>query len=64
MPKLNTIEEVLAFLLSEIAKEERGLRDISGPSGMRNSQASAMGLARNSVRQELVEMLSDESEGR
>jgi hypothetical protein len=43
---------------AEIEKERLGLMDISGPTGMRNSQASALGLARNSMRAEFLAHLA------
>ncbi len=49
-----TVEE---FILSEIERERQWLKDISGPTGMRNSQASSMGLARNTVRQEILDFI-------
>ncbi len=45
------------YIISEIEREVQWLKDISGPSGMRNSQASSMGLARNSVRQEVLDFI-------
>lgn len=53
----NIVTRLRAFLTSEIEKEVQHLKAIGGPTGMRNSQASALGLARNMVRQEILDML-------
>ncbi len=51
------IEALHDELFAEIEHERQGLIAISGPSGMRNSISSALGLARNSIRQEVVARL-------
>jgi hypothetical protein len=38
-------------------RERVQIRDIGGPTGLRNSIASSLGLARNSVRQEILARL-------
>lgn len=46
----------------DIAKEERHIIDCGGPTGLRNSMASALGLARNSIRHEILRILTREGE--
>lgn len=56
------LERLKAWLTEEISKEEAHLRSIGGPTGMRNSQASAMGLARNAVRCEVLAEIEKEEQ--
>jgi hypothetical protein len=48
------LQNLTDWLVEEIRREEEHLRSLGGPTGMRNSQASALGLARNSVRAEVL----------
>ena len=55
---MTKVSELKTWLAAEVEKERLGLIDTSGPSGKRNNRASAMGLARNAVREEILERLS------
>jgi hypothetical protein len=63
-PERDSLLRLLDELKAEVERERLGLVDISGPSGMRNSQASALGLARNTVRQEVIDRLTAIAEGK
>lgn len=54
---LDQIKRLLVTVELEYAKQVMDLIDIGGPTGMRNSQASSMGLASNTVRAEFIERL-------
>jgi hypothetical protein len=56
---MDKIAELIEWLWMEIEREEIHLRSIAGPTGMRNSPASMMGLAKNSVRHEIIARLEE-----
>jgi hypothetical protein len=47
-------DELIAWLAAEIEKEKASLVLFGGPTGMRNSNASLIGFARNEVRAEVL----------
>jgi hypothetical protein len=51
--------ELIAWLSAEIERERDFLISIGGPTGTRNSMASAMGLARNDVRAQVLAKLKE-----
>lgn len=57
--RIKTLEDALR---QDIAKEELHIISCGGPTGLRNSMASALGLARNSIRHEILRMLTPEGE--
>jgi hypothetical protein len=52
------IEQLRSALVEEMNHEVEHLKAIGGPTGMRNGQASALGLARNGVRSEVITRLT------
>jgi hypothetical protein len=51
------VESLVATLQKEVAHTIGHLIDISGPTGMRNSLGSSIGLAENSIREEIIRRL-------
>ena len=48
------LEQLRDWIAAEILHEQQCLRDIGGPTGMRNSLSSALGLTRNDIRQQTL----------